>query len=232
MPADRPHTFPPVPKATARESATATGASPATCASPAPRATAAPNARTSSAPAPNGPAPNRSERERRALLALVTGDAHEVLERIVDGDPLDLAARIARRAAERALVLPPAELFARAAAHCARAARDYRGRPRVDLWVERRLDEVLHVDDGFASGASANAGPNVAGGSHRDLDRAARDFNACARRDRDALWRLAFSGAKLDDLAHERGTGLVEVARGARRALDALLANSKEVSVR
>ena len=179
------------------------------------------------------PDTTRSARERRALLALTTGDAHEVLARLVDGDPLDLARRLARRAAERALVLPPNELFARAAAHCARAARDYRGRPRVDLWIERRLDEVF-ASDGFLASEEvldadgvlgrASKGESARGAADGALDRSAHRFNACERRDRDALWRLAFAGASLDEVAHERGAGLVEVARAARRALDALLA--------
>lgn len=179
------------------------------------------------APTESGSRPRparRSERERRALLALTTGDAQEVLERLVDGDPLDLSARLARRAAERALVLPPGELFARVAAHCARAARDYRGRPRVDLWVERRIDEVLAADGVDGAVERATDGADA-------LASSARRFNACGRSDRAALWRLAFGGAGLDELAHERGTGLVEVARAARRALDALLLGSREFAV-
>lgn len=157
---------------------------------------------------------SRGERERRATLLLTTGGAEDVLARLLDGDPLDLRTRILRRTAERALVLPIDRLVERAAVHCARSARDYRGRPGVDRWVERRIEEVL---------VGAGAGDACATSDRAGLAHAARRFNTCARGERDVLWRLAFAGTSLDELAHERGVGLVAVARAARRALDALL---------
>lgn len=172
--------------------------------------------------APRQPADRRgrgrraSERERSALLALTTGGARDVLAQLLDGDPLDLRTRLLRRTAERAVVLPIDTLVERAAVHCARAARHYRGKPAVDRWVERRLDEV------FAAALRCESRRASADGA--PLERAADRFNGCARDERDLLWRLAFAGTTLDELAHERGVGLATVAQAARRALDALLA--------
>jgi len=172
----------------------------------------------------------RRFRDEAALLLLTTGGPEDVLARVRDGDPLGLGRRLVRRAAQRALLVPPAVLFARGAAHCARRAQEYRGRPRPDLWLERRAEEVVRGFErlgdrlgGAGGGAGHRAGSGAAPGES-PLAAAAARFNACPRRDREALWRLAFAGATLDELARDARTSLSEVARRARRALDALLA--------
>jgi hypothetical protein len=195
--------------------------------------------RRESAPAGSGPPPvaatrrERSEpghaaRARRrfkdeaALLVLTTGGPEEVLARLGDGDPLRLWARLVRRAAGRALLVPPALLFARGAAHCARRAQEYRGRPRPDLWLERRSEEVVRGFERVADRLASVGGRRSP--SDARLSSAAARFNACPRRDRETLWRLAFAGATLDEVARDARSSLSDVARRARRALDALLA--------
>ncbi|WP_145183882.1 hypothetical protein [Planctomycetes bacterium Pla163] len=189
---------------------------------------------------------------------MTTGTAADVLARLVDGDPLGLRARLRRRAAERFLLASPDGLFGPAAAHCARQAEGYRGRPAPEPWLERELDAVLDRwvagtrgrDGDSKGGAGAGGGDGRSGASARgartggavggngvtasaarhgdgELERCARRFNACGRAERATLWRLAFAGASLDELAHESGTDLSRTARRARRALDALLGRSE-----
>jgi hypothetical protein len=181
----------------------------------------------------------RRLRQEAALLVLTTGGPTEVLARLCDGDPLGLATRLVRRAAARALLVSPERLFERGAAHCARRAGEYRGRPRPELWLERRAEEVVRAfeREGDRVPRTAVEGPGTgaaAGGAAARrasaLERAAARFNACPRADRDALWRLAFAGQSLDQQAHDAKQSLSEMARRARRALDALLSSAPQVA--
>lgn len=185
----------------------------------------------------------RRLRQEAALLVLTTGGPTEVLARLCDGDPLGLATRLVRRAAARALLVSPERLFERGAAHCARRAGEYRGRPRPELWLERRAEEVVRAFEREGdrvprtavegTGAGAAAGGAAGGAAARRasaLERAAARFNACPRADRDALWRLAFAGQSLDQQAHDAKQSLSEMARRARRALDALLSSAPQVA--
>jgi len=192
----------------------------------------------------------RRLRHEAALLVLTTGGPIEVLARLCAGDPLGLAPRLVRRAAARALLVSPDRLFERGAAHCARRAGEYRGRPRPELWIERRAEEVVRSFEREGDAACAAAGacssgvraadtaPHASaapGASQRTkeaalaarrataLARAAARFNACPRADREVLWRLAFAGQSLDQQAHDACRSLSEMARRARRALDSLL---------
>jgi hypothetical protein len=96
----------------------------------------------------------------------------------------------------------------------------------------RAAGAAPHAGAGVGAGAGAGA-IAVAGARANEaslaarrasaLERAAARFNACPRADRDALWRLAFAGQSLDQQAHDACRSLSEMARRARRALDALL---------
>jgi hypothetical protein len=63
----------------------------------------------------------------------------EVLERLMDGDPLELWGRCRDRLESQALLLAPDRLYLRLLARVAHAAPDYRGVPPLSIWIADRL---------------------------------------------------------------------------------------------
>ncbi|MEM7306725.1 MAG: hypothetical protein AAF682_08645 [Planctomycetota bacterium] len=180
-----------------------------------------------------------------AAELLARGGPREILARIVPDDPLELRARVARRARERALLLDVDRACLRTMALCAARAVRYRGRPRLDLWLRARVEEVLDglLDEerqGVAPPSPAGEPPaaeavRAAGGLAARFDLAPDALAAgCARfhrlsfADRDAFLRLVVEAAPLDATARALGTSATELARGARRALCALLGRSTQ----
>ena len=179
-------------------------------------------------------APGR--RSRTALLAAASPRA--ILARIVPDDPLELRPRIARALRRHALFLDPDRLFLRAVALCARAAPDWRGHPPLDEWLDAHVEAA--VLDRCREEGEASAEPGEPGGAGEksvfdllarplglDAARArvaCRRFHRAPRDDREAFFLLVIERRSLEDAAAVTGCSGPAVARGARRALDLLLA--------
>jgi len=85
----------------------------------------------------------------RAWLA--GASPREILARIVQGDPLRLRARVARKLRDGAYLLDADRVHLRSLARCARAATRYRGRPELGSWLDGLVDaavaDLLREDD-------------------------------------------------------------------------------------
>lgn len=173
----------------------------------------------------------------RAWLA--GGSPREVLARIVQGDPLGVRARVARKLRAEARLLDADRVHLRALARCARAAPSYRGRPELDAWLDARvaeaLRELLEEDDerdlDEADGEIPDAseeGAWIELSRPLELDagalaRACRAFNRRPDEERRAFFLIVLEGRSLDELARgEPGAGTV-LARRARSALEEVL---------
>ncbi len=86
------------------------------------------------------PLHRRDRGQQSGFESLVRGSPHEVLARLVDGDPLELDARCRARLRERALLLCVRRLHLRSVARIAHAAKRYRGELPVDEWIGGRID--------------------------------------------------------------------------------------------
>jgi len=86
--------------------------------------------------------PDRAEGFPHSEL-LVAEQPREVLHRLLDGDPLELADRCRIRLRERALFLNVERLFFKAVARTSFAAMSYAGRPRLETWLERCIDQAI-----------------------------------------------------------------------------------------
>ena len=174
--------------------------------------------------------------ERNELLG--HGGPREILARIVTGDPLEIRHRTARRARERALLVDVERASLRAFALVAARGTRYRGRPRLELWLDARVDDALDEwleEERAASCAHAPGAPSRRGGaqggelarrlglSPRRLAAGRARFHELGFDDRDAFLRLVIEVAPLDATANALGVTVTELARRARRALQAFL---------
>lgn len=64
----------------------------------------------------------------------------EILEHLIDGDPLELGARCQERIETMAYLLDPARLHLRVVARVAHAAARWRGKPALEPWLAERID--------------------------------------------------------------------------------------------
>ena len=67
----------------------------------------------------------------------------EVLDRILEGDPLGVQERCGQRVQERALLIDLNRLFLRSLARIAHAAPDYAGNPSLAAWLSGRIDRSI-----------------------------------------------------------------------------------------
>lgn len=77
------------------------------------------------------------------LSGALFASPREILTRLNEGRSLRLSAACRKRLAERAILLDPARLEARAMACVAHRAARYRGQRPLSAWVERRIDEAI-----------------------------------------------------------------------------------------
>ena len=161
----------------------------------------------------------------------------EILSRIVSGDPLRLRARTSRGLEAQALLLDADRVFLRALALTSRAAVRYRGQPEIEVWLGARIDEALQEilaegedpprQEGTGVSRAAGAFETMAaplGLDPRALSRACARFHRLPFPDRRAFFDLVLHARSLDELARANGESATEIARRARRGLEALLA--------
>lgn len=164
------------------------------------------------------------------------GSPREILSRIVQGDPLSLREHVARRLRADAYLVDADRVHLRCLARCARRAVRYHGRPELAAWLEtiviESIEELHREDQESALGSSdaeaTHGGAFSALARPLGLDpRAMRSacvvFNRMSAPERRAFFDLVIRGRSLDELARESGESATEIARRARRALDALL---------
>ncbi|HVS18781.1 MAG TPA: hypothetical protein VMT18_09305 [Planctomycetota bacterium] len=178
----------------------------------------------------------RGERAADWRAILAAASPREVLARLMNADPLGLARVVEERLRARAYLLDADRVFLRAAARCARLAGRYRGDPPLSAWLAERVDESLLelIDEELESLAS---GADPAGdlrvfeslAAPLGLDpartrRACAVHNALDEAERRAFREVVLEGRDLDELARGGGRSATAIARSARRALLAVLA--------
>jgi hypothetical protein len=184
--------------------------------------------------APRGREGERARNARRDWRRwLAGGSPREILGRILPGDPLGVRVLVARRLREEALLLDADRVHLRSLALCARYAARYEGRPAIESWLGRQIDEaieelgrehLLQAAPGRASAIEDLAKP--LGLEPVAMYRACLAFNRRELSERQAFFALVIEQRSLDDIAHAAGVSAGEAARRARRGLDALLGES------
>jgi DNA-directed RNA polymerase specialized sigma24 family protein len=187
-------------------------------------------------PAPESTGPDVTGPAWRSALA---GTPREVLARLVQGDPLGVRGRVARRLRSDALLLDADRIHLCVVARIARSAGRYRGRPGIEEWLDahvlatiadvvRRDHEVARSPQAFpeesASAFAALAAP--LGLDPGGMRRACAAFNVLPQADRAAFVDLVLRDRSLDEMAKESGESATRIARRARRGLDAVLESS------
>jgi hypothetical protein len=170
---------------------------------------------------------------------LGSGTAPEILARIFPADPLGLRARISRRARIEARLCDTDQVMVRAMARVARAAGRYRGRPRLDRWLDQQVQEALaeHLAEEAAGKFVESAGSSLSqlarplGLDAASLQRGAARFHGLLLEDRMAFVELVLEQRGLDELAHEGGVSASEIARRARRGLEAWITQARQVEI-
>ena len=187
---------------------------------------------------------------------LLSGSPREVLARLVRDDPLEVRARVASRLRAEAVLLDGDRVQLRALASIARAAGAYRGRPDLAGWVDgavaEAVDDLVREEHELARSRIAirderptegPRGPALAGepdafhslASPLGLDpgamrRACAAFDVLPFAERHAFFQLVLEAGDLDGAARDAGVNASEIARRARRALEAILATAVGVS--
>lgn len=166
-----------------------------------------------------------------------------MLARIVPEDPLAIREHVATELREGAYLLDAQRVSLRCFALVARHSVRYRGRPELSEWLQMLAREAIATilrDDGEAEkrpvlpglepgrdhGEAFAALARPLGLDAEAMGRACLAFNRLPQADRSVFFALVIDGRSLDDLAKHADESAVDVARRARRALDALLAAS------
>ena len=87
------------------------------------------------------PASSESADPRLALLRGATPG--EILDRLTEGDPLGLAPRVEAMLARQTWLVDPGRAWLRSAARVAFESFAYRGRPRLEQWIDGRIQRAL-----------------------------------------------------------------------------------------
>ncbi len=180
----------------------------------------------------------RAAAGRPELVALLArGTPREILARIVPDDPLGLRERVRNRLRERAFLLDVERVHLRALARCASRAPRYRGRPALDVWLDRRVEEAIEdvrllceEPPGEPSDETGRLRPDAIEhfAAALGLDAAAlreglASFHELPAGEREVFFRLVLEGGSLDEVARALKLSGGETARRARRAFEAVL---------
>ncbi len=161
--------------------------------------------------------------------AWLVGSPREVLARIVPGDPLGVRDAVALALRAECVFLDADRVHLRALALVARGAARYRGRPELATWLAEesaRAVAAILREDVEARRDPGGAFTQLARPLGLDPDalrRGCAAFNRLPAADRAAFFALAIWNRRLDDLVRETGESATEIARRARRGLDAVM---------
>lgn len=151
---------------------------------------------------------------RRAIVALAGGTPTEIMQRLSNGDPVEIRKRIRRRLTHQAVLLDPTRLRWRALAYCAMAASERDPCEPLGTFLDRALDEAMAsligedwLADREGDPATSTSSPfrQVAAGVGLRPERARRialEFNLLDRKERRPLYRILVEGAAPDEVAH------------------------------
>lgn len=159
----------------------------------------------------------------------------KVLERLLDGDPLEIEARCREHLERHAFLIDPERLFLRTVAVTANEARRWNGWPPLGPWLGLQMERSFVQLQREDTGAVLSGMPVVADqgidyaylvdvlGVETDHARhAALVFNALPEHVRRCWWATAIDGRSLED-ASSRGLGAPDVVLSAvKRAVRAL----------
>ncbi len=166
----------------------------------------------------------------------------EILELLLERDPLDLYATVCRRVDERAYLLDEETVTRRATAACALAARSYGGTPDLRRWVlvhiDRVIESLLEEDVEAERGGPPNPAPGmrefrftfIAEALGQPVERGRRLcnwINALPERTRKAFYEVEIKGLPAELHACRSGLTQDEV-EGALALAAALLARDSE----
>ncbi len=159
----------------------------------------------------------------------------ELLRRLLEGDPLELRDRCARRIRTQAILLDGQRLHLRALAHVAREAPRYLGTPQLEVWlagiVRRAVNELMAEDAEAARGAALPAAPSdpdlqqVAAELGLELEALARGFvrfNRAPFEARTALFAVLLDGMSPEAWARSQGFSVERALDHLRQAFWAL----------
>ena len=151
-----------------------------------------------------------------------------MLQRLAEGDPLRLRARVVRRLSGRHLLLDAEAVLRRTLVHAARDARDLHEGAVLEDWLAERIDravsELLPVT--LDSESSLELWRELARPLGLDpcaMARASVRFNARPLEARRAFFQLVLGEASLEECARRSGATPVELAQAARSALQVFL---------
>lgn len=185
-------------------------------------------------------APEATEHWRAVLGGM---SPREILARLLQGDPLGLRHVVATRLATRAYLFDADRVHLRALAHCARYGVRYRGTPPLETWLEEIVDQALldllrEDADAERRGLSADADELATfvdlarplGLEPATMRRVCLAHNLLREPERHAFHGLVIAGRTLEDVARALGQSGVEVARLARRGLEAVLIAAGQIA--
>jgi hypothetical protein len=173
-------------------------------------------------------APRELPRPRPAQRAFLQGSARAVLQRLAEGDPLRLRARIVRRLTARHLLMDAEAVLRRTLVHAARDARDLHEAVVLEDWLGERIDravsELLSAQPECESSLALwRELARPLGLDPRAMARASVRFNARPPEARRAFFQLVLGGASLEECARRGGVTPVELAQAARSSLQVFL---------
>jgi|FLOH01.1.fsa_nt_gi hypothetical protein len=162
--------------------------------------------------------------------SLVEEGPRALLDRLIDGDPLEMRALVHARLAERSLLWDEEALCLRALALCAHQTVVQRRRRLDREWllgiVDRSIEQLALLGEDMSDGNPA-AGFAVFGlplnFEPSAVRRACLALNRMGDFQRRCFRALLIDGRDLDAVAHELGRDGGAVGRGAREALDKYL---------
>jgi hypothetical protein len=187
---------------------------------------------------PTGGRPQRAVDWRRVLAG---ASPREVLARLMNGDPLGIAAVVEARLRARAYLFDADRVFLRTAARCARLAVRFRGDPPLERWLAERADEalgdLLRADAERELRGEPPGPENLAvfdvlarplGLDPARMHRACLAHNQLPEAQRRAFREVVIEARSIDALAAGDSRSATEIARAARAALRCVLSVVEE----
>ncbi|MFT7485704.1 MAG: hypothetical protein ACI9F9_001554 [Candidatus Paceibacteria bacterium] len=159
--------------------------------------------------------------------AWLRGSPEEVLERLADGDPFELARRVQRHLARNRLLMDEHRVYLHCLAFVARASFHYRGTPAVGCWLDQSVQAAINSFDSQLG--AGEPGPRWRAMAARfrvpmvELDRACSKFQTLKLEAREAFFALVIEDRSIEQLVYPGGRSAVEIAKDARLGLSIFL---------
>gem|GEM_PF-3332788 len=169
------------------------------------------------------PGPGPRSLPRRELEALARGRSVDVLRRLEDGDPLELARRVELFLERRCLLLDHSRVLARVwlllARDAGRLGRRAFAPGRLEACVERAATSALREAGARPPGPRLTSLARELGLSAGGLARACDELNRRPRVEREAFFALVIDRRQVESLLRPGGPSAPWLVAAARRAL-------------